>query len=261
MRAYKVQRDEDWPWSYEIAAHSKWQIPAVKCPECRSRGAAAGVRYPSLLLPEGVDPAPYLAAATVAPERHRELLAPLLRAWGQQVRALPGAGFGPLVGKAWGKCGDVGWAGFSTLLRSDAAERLRRAGIGNLKPVRTEREWRSRRAPEYLELDIPATARLSPAYVERLRLFDGAVRCRACGFLRRKFSELPDRKARLSYEELSYYTVVHAPSLPRGWSLLRIQDAETTVIASERFRDAALEAGLTNITFREVAVESLLLTW
>jgi len=260
MKAFKVQRDEDWPHDYEINAASKWLLPAVKCRECGHRGWCIGVRYASLALPDHLEAGPYLVGGAVTLERQKELRAPLLGAWGQDVRLLPGVGFGPLVGKAWGKCGDVGWCTFSMVLREDAAQRLREAGVRGLKLVPTQIRWRSRLAPDYFEVEIPATARFSPSWLQRLRLLDGAVRCPACGFLRREFTELPDRKDRLAYEELSYYPVLHAPSLPADWDLLRVQDWEATIVASEHFRNAALEVGLTNISFREIAVESVLLT-
>lgn len=259
MKAYAVSCDGDWPHAHEVIAHSKWSLPAVKCAECGSRAWSLGVRYPSLQLPEGLAAEPYLHGRAVKLKVLSELRAQLLNAWKQDVPLPPGAGFGPLVGKGSGKCGDVAWAPFAVLLSADAAQRLRRCGVTSLKLVPTEIKWRSRKAPDYLELDIPATARFSPLYLARLRLYDGAARCSTCGFMRRRLTELPDRKARLEYQELSYYRVLHAPSLPLGWDLLRIQDAETTVIASEHFREAALEAGLTNISFRELAVQGLLL--
>lgn len=260
MKAYEVQRDDDWPHNCEIGAASKWHLPAVKCPDCGRRGWSIGVRYASLALPEDVESGPFLAGGAVALERLSELRDRLLAAWGQDVRLPPGVGFGPLVGKAWGNCGDVAWCGFSMLLTADAAKRLRGAGVRGLKLAPTEIKWRSRRAPDYFEIEIPAGARFSPSWLQRLRLLDGALRCRACGFLRREFTELPDRKDRLAYEELSYYPVLHAPSLPAHWDLLRVQDWEATIVASEHFRNAALELELTNISFREIAVESVLLT-
>ncbi len=260
MKAYRVQSDEDWPHHCEIDVVSKWHLPAVKCRECGHRGWSIGVRHASLELPDHLEAGPYLTGGAVTSQRLSELRAPLLEAWGQGVALPPGAGFGPLVGKAWGNCGDVGWCTFSMLLTADAAQRLREVGVRELKLVPTEIKWRSRRAPDYFEIEIPAGARFSPSWLQRLRLLDGAVRCRACGYLRREFTELPDRKDRLAYEELSYYPVLHAPSLPADWDLLRVQDWEATIVASEHFRNAALEVGLTNISFREIAVESVLLT-
>lgn len=258
MKAYRVHADEDWPHRYDVTARSKWGLPGIKCSDCGCR-CWSFVRYPSLVLPDGVDPQPYLERGPVRPDRFKELCAQLTERWRQKVNLPPGADFGPLVGNAWGKCGDVCWAGSSMLLSAEAAERLKQAGVEGLNLVRTEIKWRARKGPEYLELDIPARARFYPGYLERLRLYDGAVRCKTCGFLRRRSRELPDRKARLAYEELSYYFVLNAPSLPATWDLLRIEEAETTVIASEHFRNAALQSGLTNIVFQEVAVQSLLL--
>src|SRR5207244_6717519 len=116
-------------------------------PECGFVGGRTGSEYPAFSLPDGVDPAPYLERWPVTPERLKELQEPLLRTWGEHVRLWPGTDFGPISGKAQGKCGDVAWALCSMLFSASAVERLRQAGVPGLTLVPAQITWRSKKAP------------------------------------------------------------------------------------------------------------------
>lgn len=251
MKAFQILPDEDgWPQDYCINASHRWTLPGVRCDQCGFVGGVAGVQYPAFSLPSDVDADPYLDSGPVTPECQSDLQAPLQRMWGQEVQLSPGTEFGPLIGKAWGKCGDVAWVNSGTpLVTAHAVEGLRELGVASNMLVPTELKWRSKTAPEYLELHIPAGLRLAPAYLSAL----GASRCIICGVMHFK-AELPDRAARLAYAELENDPVLDAASLPLQWDLLRIQDWGGTIVASERFKIAAIKLGLTNIVFREIKI-------
>ena len=135
------------------------------------------------------------------------------------------------------------------LVAADPLERLKLAGVSNLTPVPAKIKWRSKRSPEYFELEILPTLRLSPSYMDRL---GKSSPCQKCGILRGvRESDLPDRPARLAHCELDYSPELHAPSLPKEWDLLRIQDREGTIGERERVREAARKTGRTKIRSRE----------
>lgn len=250
MKAYEILPDDAWPYAYRINASHKWGLPGVKCSQCGFVGGGCGSQYPALTLPEGIEAAPYLEGWPVTPERQIELQAALLRSWKQDIRLGPGTDFGPLVGKAHGKCGDVGWVRLGTMLLADqAVKRICDAGVSPLTLVPTEIKWRSKKAPEYFELQILPGLRLAASYIHAL----GASRCIKCGILGYK-KELENRAARLADAELKYYPVLDATSLPLQWDLLRVDAWEATIVASERFKNAVIQVGLTNLTFREIKV-------
>ena len=251
MKAYEIKPDDDgWSHDYCIDASHRWGLPGVRCSDCGFVGGVVGLQYPAYSLPGDIDPAPYLEGWPVTLERQSELQSQLLSRWGKDVMVSPGTRFGLLGGKAWGKAGDVGWVNdWTPLLAATAIDRLREVGINSLTLVPTQIKWRSKTAPVYLELQIPPGLKLNTAYIESL----GISRCGVCSILWRGMAP-PDRAARLVHAELENDPVLESSSLPLEWDLLRIQDREGTIVASERFRTAAIKIGLTNIAFRELTI-------
>ncbi len=253
MKLFEIKRDEDnWLHPYQIDACHKWGLPGVRCDRCGFVGGLGGLELPALSLPEGVDPGPYLDPSPVTPQRLAELCAPLLSAWGPDVPLQAGLEFGPLLGKASGRAGDVAWAGGCTaLLSNSAVKRLRDAGVLSATTVPALLKWRGKTARDYFELQILPGLRLAPSYLCRW----GTPRpCSVCGM--EPSPELSDRATRLAYAEWENEIVLDATSVPQGnWDLLRIIQAEPTIIASERFKSAAVDLGLTDIAFREVKVD------
>lgn len=256
MKAYEIKPDEDgWPGAFGIEASHRWGLPGISCSQCGFVGGWVGLEFPALSLPAGLEPGPYLEAWPVTPERLAELRVPLVRAWGENVPLQPGLKFGPLVGKASGKAGDVAWAGVSTMLMSaSAVEQLMRMGVLSATTVPAALKWRSKAALDYFELQIVPGLRLATPYLTRW----GVARpCSVCGA--EPEPELPDRASRLAYAEWENEPILDAASLPAGdWDLLRIVGAEATIAASERFRSAVIGLGLTNITFREIRIEPII---
>jgi len=255
MIAYEVKSDEDgWPHAYRIEARHKWGLPGVSCSRCGFVGGSVGLEFPTLSLPAGLDPGPYLQAWPVTPDRLLELRTPLLGAWGADVPLEAGLEFGPLMGKAFGKAGDVAWAGGTTMLLSGSVvERLKRIGVLTTAIAPVELKWRSKAVPDYFELQILPGLRLAPSYLTRW----GVPRtCSVCGVEGQP--ELPDRASRLAYAEWESELVLDASSLPVGeWDLLRIVGAEATIVANDRFQKAVLDLGVTNITFHEIRIEGV----
>jgi uncharacterized double-CXXCG motif protein len=201
-----------------------------------------------LNLPDYLTPEPYVNRFPVTPERQFELQAALLKAWGINVLLWPGTDFGPLVGSASGKPGDFIWANsWTPLISTKAANLIHAAGVLGLSLVESHIKWRSKKTEQLLELQISPGVRLSAKYLEAL----GASRCTKCRILRWE-KELPNRHERLAQAALEYSPVLDAKSLPEEWDLLRIEEWESQIIASERFRNGVARTGLTNVTFREL---------
>lgn len=251
MKAYEIHPDENWPHKYQVIASHKWGLPGVECYQCGFTGGRIGSQYPSLSLPKGIDSEPYLDKWPVSPERQLELQTALLSAWKRAVKLHPGTDFGPLSGKASGNCGDFCWVGIGTvLLTKHAIKKLHDAGVLFLNLVPTEIKWRSKNSPEYFEIEIATVLKLAPSYLDAL----GAVSvCSKCGFSKAT-KELPDRQSRLANAELENCPVLDATALPEKWDMLRVEGWEAKIVASENFKRAVTDAGLTNISFREIKI-------
>lgn len=253
MKIYEIKRDEEgWPHASVIEAAHKWGLPGVSCDLCGFVGGTVGLEFPALSLPPDLDPSPYLDASPVTPERLSELRGALARAWGENVPLEAGAEFGPLVGKASGRPGDVAWARLCLILLSEAAlKRLRHTGVLAAIAVPAQLKWQRKTAPDYFELQILPGLRLARSYSTKWGI---PIRCNVCGTEARP--ELPDRASRLAYAEWENEPALDAGSLPAGdWDLFRIAGLEGTIVGSERFRSAVIELGLTDIAFHEVKVE------
>jgi uncharacterized double-CXXCG motif protein len=250
MKIFEVKPDENWPFKYNITAFHKWSLPGVKCSECGFVGGASNSQYPELSIPEGVDPKPFLKRWPVTYKRQAELQSILVKGWEAQVELFPGTDFGPLVGKGSGNCGDVAWAGIGTMLLSaEAIEKFETVGVSNLSLVTTEIKWRSKNSPEYFELSIPTNLKLAPSYLVKIGLTKTCEKCKIVW----RVKDLPTRQERLAQAELEYCPVLDAKSLPKIWYLSRIENWGS-IVASEHFKNAAMQIGLTNVLFRELQI-------
>lgn len=218
---------------YYDAAH-KWALPGLQCPECGATWAGSATAFP------GVDLSPFKGQVdfeTPRPEpyeefiRLRELVRPLVPP-GAELK--PGAAFGPLVGSASGTFGQFClFNPWELLVRREALERLQAEGVRGLKGYRTELRFRQKKPPELLEMEILAYGRLHSDCLSPDRL----PTCMKCGRVDGPRPEEP---------------ILEAASLPTHTDLFRLSDFETTIICTERFREAVLHLELDGVELREL---------
>jgi uncharacterized double-CXXCG motif protein len=248
MKLFQVRSDDDYqhgykayPHHYQITGSHRWSLPGVKCDTCGWTGGAVGLAYPSVNLPEGIDPDPYENAWPVSPETLQKLIMPLRQSFppGMPIRA--GTEFGPFVGEASGRFGEVTWPGLATMFISiHAIDRLRERGIANLELVKPQITLKTAKVFDYAEIQIEPYAQLDPSC-----LLEGSLEaCSHCG----------TRRFRLIDEDFGGAPVVRKDSIPPGIDLIRIENLEGYILASERFFEAARSLDLSDITFSEIQV-------
>lgn len=233
---YWLRKDKEAGYTGSYNARHKWALTGVHCPQCGSTWASGSAAYPS------VDLSPVAGQAdfeTPRPEpydefvRLRELIRPLVPP-GTQL--LPGDEFGPLQGTAAGTFGQFllhnPW---TLLMRREAVERLQAEGMRGLRGYRTELRFRQKKPPELLEVEIFPHGRLHPDCLPP----DRVPPCARCGWFGYSRPEEP---------------ILDAASMPTHTDLFRLADFDTTILCTERFREAALRLGLDGVVFREVPV-------
>jgi uncharacterized double-CXXCG motif protein len=219
----------------EVHGWHKLSLPGVHCHTCGATWSDVGHDYPSVdlaALParrefEKPRPEPFSEFA-----RLRELVRPLVP---PDAQLPPGTGFGPLVGTTAGGFGPIVWVGgIKLLLRRDALERIHAKGVRGLLGCRTELRFRSKSAPELLELQVEPHGRLHPECIPP----DVPPPCPTCD--RHGFSR-PDEP------------ILDVASLPPELDLFRVGNYASMVIGTERFLEAVRQLELDGLTFRELA--------
>lgn len=221
-----------------IDATHEWGLPGVICPVCGNTWSNIGLAYPWVSLSRN-----YRLKGTIEfPERchlmslhskkqtgsvpsQRNLCFTRHRVW-------------PLVGKASGKFADFAWVNPWTLLIEQRAYlQLQRTGINLPLTASPKLAFRRKSHNRLVELQIEPHALLTVANV----LTDSSP-CTACQY---SSLSLP--------EEIG----IDESSLPAQVDLFRVRNFTTLILASENFKNATVELGLTGIDFREVAVTRL----
>ncbi len=234
MNYFRIQEDMSAGYTGTVDASHRWGLPGLYCPLCQDAWSGGANAYPS------VDLTPIAALAdfeTPRPEpldeyeRLCELVRPLLPP-GAQLE--PGAGFGPLEGKAQGRFGHL-FMDFAEvlLIQREALNKLQAEGLKGLKGCPTALRFRQRHSPELLELELLPVGRLHPGCLPP----NPQPPCPRCG---RRMHPLPD------------VLRLDASTLPEHLDLFRLEDYSNLTICTGRFVEACQRLGLDGVVFQPV---------
>ncbi|KFA93349.1 double-CXXCG motif protein [Archangium violaceum] len=236
MDYFIIQEDRSAGYTGYVDASHKWGLPGVYCPLCQDSWSGGANVYPS------VDLTPITALADFETsraepieeyERMCELVRPLLPP-GAQLE--PGAGFGPLEGKAQGSFGQLFMYFDEVLLiQREALNKLQAEGLQGIKGCPTALRFRQRNSPELLELELLPVGRVHPKCLPPTP----QPPCPRCG---RLMHPLPD------------VLILDASTLPEHLDLFRLGDYCNVNICTGRFADACQRLGLDGVVFQPVEV-------
>ena len=225
------------PYTGSLSGIYKWYLPLVRdCPGCGAEVfGTETIRYPCVDLTGLSNVREYedgLPRPLDEYLRLSEQLRPLLPP-GAVLK--PGAGLGPMVGKASGSFSPLFMFDPGFLhMRREALERLQDAGIRGLRGCPLEVRFRGKNPPELLEPDLVIRGELHPDCLPA-----DANMCARCGA---KNYRLPDPY------------ILDAATLPTDVDLFRAAGWSSLIIATERFVEAVKRLELDGVVFREVAV-------
>jgi uncharacterized double-CXXCG motif protein len=165
--------------------------------------------------------------------RLRELVRPLLPLW---AFLRPGASFGPVEGSGLGYFGQLFMQNPWTLFaRREALERLQAAGVRGLQGCPIKVRFRTKHAPELLELQMELRGQFHPECLSPDRL----PTCPTCDSNQ---NHLPKR------------ILLDAASLPEHIDVFRFRDWPGCIIANERMVEAVMRLELDGVVFQEMEV-------
>ncbi|NOK22223.1 SitI6 family double-CXXCG motif immunity protein [Corallococcus carmarthensis] len=220
-------------WTGSYQADARWMLPGVECPTCGETWSGIALAYPSVDLSRHPLREEFETPRLEPFARYARLLEQV-KPWlppGAQVE--PGTTFGPLVGTAEGSFGPLVLRDpWKLLVREDALDAMRTAGLRGLVPVRAELAASSASVPALHELELAVRGRLHP---------HGPPPCGTCG---RVEAAMP--------EEFR----LEGPSLPTDLDVFRLTDAVTLIVATARFVEVARSLGPLDVLFRELPVSS-----
>ncbi|PTL85074.1 hypothetical protein DAT35_08530 [Vitiosangium sp. GDMCC 1.1324] len=231
MRYFRVKEDRSTYTGVVDAAHKRGLPGLLNCPACKATWSGGAKVYPS------VDLTPVAALADFEEarpepieeyERMCELVRPLLPP-GAVLE--PGAGFGPLVGKAQGRFGPLVFPfGWWLLVQREVLEKLQAEGLRGLKGCPTQLRFRQRASPELLELELLPVGCAHPECLPPNR----KPPCSRCG---RLALTLPKP------------LLLDAATLPEHLDVFRLEDFSTVIVCTERFVEACQRLGLDGVVF------------
>lgn len=229
-RAFRIQQGV---LEYELDARHGCGLMGVRCHVCNSTWTTVGISYPSIdcLTVSSVDECVIRHLAKVADdpqimsmEDYSRVLVALEPVLGDRRPVKPGVNFGHLRGEGRGTFGDFAWPLSSMpLVRKSVFEGMLEAGF-NLTGVPAALKLNGIECEQYLEIEVPPTARLSPS--------SGARICEACG-------RADGRDARI---------IIDAASFDETIPVQRILDAATNVVVNAPFANFIRDRNLTDIT-------------
>ncbi|HEX8439644.1 double-CXXCG motif protein [Archangium sp.] len=232
MQYFRIRKDRASGYTSAIDAAHKWGLPGViACPACKATWSDNSRAYPSVDL----NPVASLAdfeKARAEPIEEYERLCELVRPFLPLGALLePGAGFGPLVGKAQGRFGPLvlSPSPWWPLVQREALEKLQAEDLSGLKGCRTELRFRQRNSPELLELELLPVGRAHPDCLPPNR----KPPCLRCG---RFGLTLPDD------------LLLDAGTLPSHLDVFRLEDF-SVIVCTERFVEACQRLGLDGVAF------------
>jgi uncharacterized double-CXXCG motif protein len=235
MRYFIVREDASAGYTGQVDAAHKWKLPGIICPVCKATWSDGTKAYPSVDLSPVAALADFEEARAEPAEEYErlcEVVRPLLPP-GAVLE--PGATFGPLVGRAWGRFGPlVSPYSWWLLARREALEALQARGLRGLKGCRTALRFRQRNPPELLELEILPAGRLHPQCLPPHR----EPPCSRCG---RDGLSLPE------------HLVLDASTLPGHLDLFRLGDFSSEIICTERFVEACQRLEWDGIAFQPLS--------
>jgi len=234
---FVIEEDRSAGYTGFIDASHKWGLPGVlNCPSCKATWGA-GFIYPSVDLTSVEALADFVEARPEPIEEYDrlcELVRPLLP---PGAILQPGSDFGPLVGKAQGRFGQlVSPYPWWLLAEREALEKLQAEELRGLKGCRTELRFRQRNSPELLELEILPKGRLHRDCLPP----DYQPPCSRCG---RGFVPLPDD------------LLLDATTLPKDMDLFRLEDFPQVIVCTKRFAGASKRLGLDGVVFQPLPVK------
>jgi uncharacterized double-CXXCG motif protein len=237
MKFYRVEQDPSPRYTGYLNASHKWGLPGVTpCPTCRAGGAGTGLEYPCVDL-SGLPPHELKKLSDPWPvppeeiERLRELVRPLAPIG---ARLEPGTQLGPLEGTGLGYFGQLfmqdSWAFF---MRREALERLQAAGLRGLQGCPIRVRFRTKHAPELLEMQLEMRGLYHPDCLPP----DRKPPCPTCG---NETFKRPEP------------VILDAASLPTDLDLFRLRQGSTNILVTEPFVDAARRLELDGVRFQEL---------
>lgn len=238
MRLFHLQPDDaEWgrQFEYEIEASHMWGLPGVRCSACGRTWSTTGVAYPALDLSILPSVESYCKPLPVAVEAFQELRMPIRRLLPVGAPVPPGAEFGPLVGKAYGRFGDFAWVNpWTMLIRRQALLRLASEHVRLPRFVVPHLDFRSESLVDLLELQIEPHASLS---IESFEPGESSF-CSVCGYDARKVRRV----------------IVSRASIQSHVELFRLRDLPTMILATDRFMNIVRKLGMTDVMMSEVDV-------
>lgn len=237
MRVYELTGNKASRYTGDLSnAEHPWGLPGMHCPDCELTGGPAGLSYPCVDL-AGL-PArerKKLSDGWPVPMEEFERLRERVRSLAPRGAVLkPGTEFGPLTGTGRGQFGPLFMQNpWSLFMQREALERLQGAGLRGLQGCPLAVRFRTKDAPELLELELLVQGRLHPDCLPP----DRKPPCPTCG---RISLRLPDR----------YW--LDAASLPEHVDVFRLSDWPTLIIATERLVEVVRQLELEGVVFREL---------
>jgi len=238
VKFYRITEDKAprYTGSLMNAGH-RWSLPGVEsCPTCGAGGGFGGLHYPCVdpsSLPEREklhepEPVPFEEFA-----RLRELVRPLVPTW---ALLKSGASFGPVEGSGLGYFGQLFMQNPWTLFaRREALERLQADGVRSLQGCPIKVRFRTKHAPELLELQLELRGQFHPDCLSPRR----EPICPTCD---NNPNPLPKR------------LWLDASSLPEHIDVFRLRDWPGCIIANERFVEIVKRRELNGVVFAEMEV-------
>ncbi|HZH79561.1 MAG TPA: double-CXXCG motif protein [Archangium sp.] len=239
MKFYQLKQDPSPRYTGNLNAAHPWGLPGVEpCPTCKCGGAGGGLEYPCVDL-SGLPPDELKKLSDSWPvpakeiQRLRELVRPLAP---KDALLEPGARFGPLEGTGLGYFGQLfmqePWALY---MRREALERLREMGMRGLQGCPIKVRFRTKHAPELLEMQMEMQGQYHPDCLP----LDRKPPCPTCG---NDFLKRPDP------------IILEGASLPTELDLFRLKQAWMLIVASERFVETVRRLELDGVLFQELEV-------
>ena len=216
----------------------KWCLPGVRCYVCGNTWAQTGVFYPSIDLTSFPEKDAYKPRPQPLDEfeRLRKNLAGFVP---RGTMLVPGAQFGPIVGKASGELRDVIWPyPWLFLVQVDILQRLRDEGLRLPTAVPSELEYRGAILSNYCELEAHPAAYLKPGMGIR-----EIAPCSGCG--------------RYDYSlHKAQPLVLDSDTIPKNIDVFRLCDLPTYVICTEKFADSCVRFILNGTTVSPIPTSS-----
>ena len=223
----------------DVDGKSMGHFPDVFCPVCRHTSTFPAVEFPTITLDEGE--AKFCAERKdISPTEFTEFKRKLLDRLGVRKAILPGAGWGPFIGRVTGKLYEVSWILLSRPLFSESALRkLRQRGI-HIEAGRAQLNRRGQTIDTYLTLELVPAPLFSEKTLRVLTL-DYCPECRHYW------------KRDITAKAFGQWELVRN-RWPKGAHLVRPIEHSTYIIASDEFRAAVLDLKLEGISFEKVGV-------